>query len=149
MEINTVNPSLKEASQRNEDLLTYKRLRRQMHSRTEKCNALYVFRFLILYPYQLLLSNRIIWNVKGKKSWGNRGKKYFLKDSVLFLLKRKLWVCFDTCGFSSRFGFGAAGGVTVRLSVCFSSVSTCGLIVWKKAVFLSFSDKNDFFYFDY
>lgn len=58
------------------------------------------------------------------------GEKCFLKDRVFpFFLKRKLWVCSDTCGFSSRFGFGAAGGVTVRLSVCFSSASTCGLIV--------------------
>lgn len=61
---------------------------------------------------------------------GTEREKCFLKDRVFpFFLKRKLWVCSDTCGFSSRFGFGAAGGVTVRLSVCFSSASTCGLIV--------------------
>lgn len=37
----------------------------------------------------------------------------------------------STCGFSSRFGLGGAGGVTVRDSVGFSSASAWGLIVWK------------------
>lgn len=34
----------------------------------------------------------------------------------------------STCGFSSRFGLGGAGGVTVRDSVGFSSASAWGLI---------------------
>lgn len=100
-----------------------------MHSRTEKCNAIYLFRFLILYPYQLLLPTGMYRMLKLRNLEETEGEKRFVRTVFPFLLKTKLWVRSDTCGFSSRFGFCAAGGVTVRFSVCFSSASTCGLIV--------------------